>query len=140
MQQKTYNTPTIQRKRKAVEFASGFFKRIVLEKRPDIPGGDLAKSTVTRSTGALVGTKLPDGSPSFGKVVRIENNAALVMLLKLRDTDATIPHEYVADVGNLLRRSMATEVVWPVDGSYNREKGYYEILTSLEEVSRVLLG
>ncbi|KAI8910054.1 hypothetical protein DFJ77DRAFT_471787 [Powellomyces hirtus] len=113
IQQHTYNnTSPIERKRKAVEFASGVFKRVVLESSTET---EQVGTKEVPPLGALVGTKLPNGGSGFAKVVRIEKTDALLMLLKPRQTDAT-HSEYIADIGNLLRRNMAREVVWPIDG------------------------
>ena len=137
MQQQTYNNTTaIQRKRKAVEFASGVFKRVVLGETLDTEITDTDRPTP--SLDALVGTKLPDGRLAFAKIVRIEKNHVLLMPLKVRDSDAMAIFEYVADIGSLFRRSIQRELVWPVDGTYNRDTGFYEIFTSLDELGRTL--
>ncbi|KAJ3181532.1 hypothetical protein HDU87_001142, partial [Geranomyces variabilis] len=139
IQQHTYNnTSPIERKRKAVEFASGVFKRVVLEKSFENSSETTGVQTgEVPPLGALVGTKLSNGGPGFAKVVRTEKTDALLMVLQPRPTDTTST-EYVAIIGNLLRRNMVTEVVWPVDGAYCREREFYEVYTSLEDVDRML--
>ncbi|KAI8817890.1 uncharacterized protein EV422DRAFT_570363 [Fimicolochytrium jonesii] len=136
IQQHTYNnTPSIERKRKAVDFASRVFKRIVLEDSATEADSDNGAPPL----GALVGTKLLNGRPGFGKVVRIENANAIIMLLTPRQTEGATLSEYVADIGSLLRRNIAREILYPIDGVYTREQGVYEVFTSLEDVKRMLV-
>ncbi|KAI8817883.1 uncharacterized protein EV422DRAFT_508705 [Fimicolochytrium jonesii] len=136
IQQHTYNnTPSIERKRKAVDFASRVFKRIVLEDSATEADSDNGAPPL----GALVGTKLLNGRPGFGKVVRIENADAIIMLLTPRQTEGATLSEYVADIGSLLRRNIAREILYPIDGVYTREQGVYEVFTSLEDVKRMLV-
>ncbi|KAJ3283784.1 hypothetical protein HK104_010227 [Borealophlyctis nickersoniae] len=92
IQQQTYNNvPTIERKRKAVDFATCIFKRIVCEQDQDgswqeaNSSNDGTASTFP-SVGELVGTRRSDGSAVFAKIIRTEGSDAVLMLLK---ADAT---------------------------------------------------
>ena len=138
IQQQTYNnTSPIERKRKAVEFAGRVFKRIVFDKDSQ---GDSPTITAI-SLGSIVGLRVLDGSTAFGKVIRMDSNDALLMLLKPQNTTADYSHrqEYVADIGNLVRKKLsAHELIFPVDGTFCEEKGVYEMLTRLDDIDRLL--
>ncbi|KAJ3282520.1 hypothetical protein HK104_010849 [Borealophlyctis nickersoniae] len=143
IQQHTYNNiPPIERKRKAVEFASRAFKRVVCEEEVS-DSKDSHGASIRPPTGSLVGTRLPDGSPAFAKVIRIEGDDAVLMLLRLQQEDSieATPNHYVANLGSLVRKRIASrEILFPVDGVFHVDEGMYEVMTSLKEVDRLLVG
>lgn len=88
---------------------------------------------------AIVATRLSDGQPAFAKVVRTEADDALVMVLKNQRTDQPdAMAKYVPDVGNILRRNLTSELVWPVDSVYNPLDSCYEVRTSLAVVAELI--
>ncbi|KAJ3049854.1 hypothetical protein HK097_009153 [Rhizophlyctis rosea] len=137
VQQQTYNNASpIERKRKAVEFAGQAFKRIVCAN--GLPAVESREFTVP--IGALVGMRLSTGDPGFGKVIRVEGDDILTLLLvpDVREQEVDGPQRaYVADLSTLMRKA-SDEIIYPVDGIYNSEKGFYELFTRLDEVDRLL--
>ena len=84
--------------------------------------------------------RLSCGSPGFGKVIRVEGDD--VLLIPLTQDEASVGMEcsqraYRADFASLIRKTN-DEVIYPVDAIYNSEKCFYELLTRLDDIDRLL--
>lgn len=118
-----------------MEFAGRVFKRIVCGEESSSGPMDIAIPNAS-----LVGFRLLDGSPSFGKVMRNDGEDVLLMLLKQNQAQKgkdQLNNAYVAELGTLVRKP-ASELIFPIDGVYNGGNGCYEIITELEDIDRLL--
>lgn len=125
----------LQRKRKAVDFATSTFKQAVLGSNDKTDCRDLAR--LTPPIGAVVGMEHSDGLPGFAKLVRLEADSD-GLFLALRQSDATAATEpvYIADASKVLRRSIPKEIVWPLN--YELVGGDYVVRTTLAAVKEAL--
>ncbi|KAJ3019533.1 hypothetical protein HKX48_002010 [Thoreauomyces humboldtii] len=126
IQQNVYNdVSNLERKRKAVEFATGAFKRAVIEIDSD---EDVARPVrLNPPVGALVEFKDEQDAPAFGKVLRITAGDVLVMVLRPSPgTNVLIP-----DATKVLRKSIS-QLTWPID--YETSGADYLLRTSVAAI------
>ncbi|KAJ3006099.1 hypothetical protein HKX48_000302 [Thoreauomyces humboldtii] len=109
IQQNVYNdVSNLERKRKAVEFATEAFKRAVIQ--VDSDGEDEAAPVrISPPIGAVVRFRDEQEGSAFGKVLRITSGDVLVMALR-RVSGGLL----TLDGTKVLRKSL-TELAWPID-------------------------
>lgn len=136
MQQNVYNdTSSMDRKRKGVEFAAAAFKKAVLGNGSRNDGHP--QVCLLPPVGAVIGFKRFDGTPSFGKVLRVEAETdVLIMVLKDAGKEFAEGPAFTPDATQVMRKCIATEIVWPLD--YESVGADYVVRTSLNAVNEKL--
>ncbi|KAI8826285.1 uncharacterized protein EV422DRAFT_160962 [Fimicolochytrium jonesii] len=139
MQQLVYNDAgSIERKRKAVDFATDTFKRAVLGFNKGTEGASSPRYVIP-PIGAVVGIEQSDGLPGFAKLVRLEANTEGLFLALQRSQPGGTSADgviFTADARDVLRKSIPRDIVWPLD--YDNVGSDYLVRTTSNTVKDAL--